>query len=90
MTSALKLRKFASLEWVIGPELKVTWLDGTVSWFNGSPEVLATKYGHRVSTHLIEEATLAYAEFVLTPKTMADRLKARTAFTQKNYEETSK
>lgn len=82
----LNQRKFKQLEWVDGPRLKVTWSDGTVSWFNCTPAALAERYKKQVSPELVEAATLGYAEYMLMPRTLETALKSRTAFMKINYE----
>jgi len=84
----LNQREFKALEWFDNGRLKVTWKDTTISWFSDcSPESLATDYKSKVSAALVHEATLAYAEFMLRPKTLEERLKQRQAFVHVKYEE---
>jgi hypothetical protein len=85
-TTPLNQRRFKQLEWVDGPRLKVTWEDGTASWFNCTPAVLAENYKKQVSLALVEAATVGYAEYILMPRTLETALKSRTAFMKIHYE----
>ncbi len=67
----------------------MVWEDGTTSWFKAArPEDLTVFYRSRLNRKLIHEATVAYAELMLTPRTAADVLKGRSAFTKIEYEKT--
>lgn len=86
----LNQREYTELEWFDKDRLRVTWKDTTVSWFNCTPDMLASHFKHKVSAKLVTEATVAYVEFMLKPKTLEEKLKKRTAFVRLQYEKMDK
>jgi hypothetical protein len=86
----LNQRKHISLEWFTTGEkrLQVVWEScGTVSWFRAARPEDLERYRKRLSAEIIHEATVAFAEYMLTPRTLANALTGRTAFTKIEYEE---
>lgn len=84
----LNQREHASLDWFVTGErrLKVTWKDGAASWFKAAKPEDLEHYRKRLSEEVIHAATVAFAEYMLTPRTLANALTGRTAFMKIEYE----